>query len=312
VKWVTDGDGPAKNRPKRSRARGGKGAAARALSTLSSAFSYCRPDDLNPCRGVVRPARGKRERRLTDAEYRQLAKALDAACETQWPALTDIVGFVALTGGRVGEVCLLKWEQLNIEARLATIESKTGTSRRPLSKHAVALLESRSPTVTGYVFPAVDGGPVRRLCSGGHGTWTRLVGTLWTDPDTLTGERVTAHTLRHSFISLGVELGFSLSTIGALVGHSSPDMAVGGVRENWVAQGYVHMVDPVLLNAADEIAGRIAALMAGRQCHSAGGSASVRGVERRFLTVPDVMSICCSGSSHWNGGQGEASSGNCV
>jgi integrase len=190
-----------------------------------------------------------------------LAKALGAAREAEWPVLPDLVLFLTLTGWRASEACKLKWEQVNLDGRLAVIESKTGTSRRPLAKHAVALLEARRASPTGYVFPAVDGGPVERLCSGGHGIWARLMGPLWNERDPLTGERVTAHTLRHSFVSLGVELGFNLSTVGAIVGHSSPD--VGGVRENRVTGGYAHVGDAVLLNAVDEIASRIAVVMAG-------------------------------------------------
>jgi integrase len=263
MKWMM-GDGPAENRSKRSRAQGGKGAASRTVDLLSAAFSYARPDDANPCRGVVKPAKGKRERRLTDAEYHQLAKALDAARETEWPVLPDLVMFLTLTGWRASEACKLKWEQVDLEGRLAVIpETKTGTSRRALSKHAIALLEARRASPTGYVFPAVDGGPVERLCSGGKGNWARLTGPLWSNPDQVSGERVTAHTLRHSFVSLGVELGFSLSTVGALVGHASPDVTVGGVRESRVTQGYVHVLDLTLMTAADEISSRIAALMAG-------------------------------------------------
>jgi integrase len=192
-----------------------------------------------------------------------LANALAAARETKWPALGDIVQFVALTGWRISEACLLKWEQVNTDARLATLETKTGVSRRPLSKHAIALLEARraSSAASGFVFPTIDGGPVEKLCSGKKSAWARLVGPLWSNPDPLTGERVTAHTLRHSFVSLGVELGFNLSTVGAIVGHSSPD--VGGVRENRVTGGYVHLLDNTLMTAADEISNRIAALMAG-------------------------------------------------
>jgi integrase len=260
TKWIMEG-GPSKNRSKRSRAKGGRGAASRTLATLSAAFSYCRPDDPNPCRGVVRPAKGKRERRLSDAEYHHLAKALDAARETEWPVLSDLVQFLALSGWRAGEACSLRWEHINIDARLATIETKTGISRRPLSKHAVELLRARRPSspASGYVFPAIDGGPVKRLCSGRKGVWSRLIGQLWGEPDSNTGERATAHTLRHSFVSLGAELGFSLSTVGAIVGHAHP----GEDRESRVTAGYVHLVDPVLLAAVDEISGRIAALMAG-------------------------------------------------
>jgi integrase len=225
---------------------------------------------------VVRPAKGKRMRRLTDVEYRQLAMALDAARKTEWPAVSDIIQFTALTGWRVGEVCLLRWEQVNIDARLAVIEeTKTGLSRRPLSGHAVGLLEARrsSPNATGYVFPAIDGGPVKRLCSGKKGKWARSVGQLWDNIDPATNERITAHTLRHTFVSLGVELGFSLSTVGAIVGHATPEALVGNGegRQSAITAGYAHVADPVLLKAVDEISNRIAALMAGSNVVSLDG-----------------------------------------
>jgi hypothetical protein len=51
VKWVTDGDGPAKNRPKHSRAKGGKGAASRALSRCQPLLATLAPTI--PIRAVV-------------------------------------------------------------------------------------------------------------------------------------------------------------------------------------------------------------------------------------------------------------------
>jgi integrase len=184
MRWVVDGDDLAKGRTKRSRAKGGRGAASRTLALLSAAFAYARPDDPNPCRGVVRPAKGKRERRLSDVEYRQLAEALDAAHEIEWPALSDLVRFVALTGWRVGEACLLRWEQVSIDARLATIDTKTGLSRRPLSKYAVTLLEARraSADASVHVFPTIGGGHAERLCSGRKGIWARLMGAHGASP----------------------------------------------------------------------------------------------------------------------------------
>jgi len=73
LKWMV-GDGPAKNRAKLSRARGGRGTASRTVALLSAIFNHARPDAPNPCRGVVRPAYGRRERRLTDAEYSSIGQ----------------------------------------------------------------------------------------------------------------------------------------------------------------------------------------------------------------------------------------------
>jgi hypothetical protein len=65
-----------------ARVRGGKGAANRAVGLLGAIFTYgvrrrMRSD--NPVHGVVRPADGRHDRRLSDAEYEALGNALRGA-----------------------------------------------------------------------------------------------------------------------------------------------------------------------------------------------------------------------------------------
>lgn len=55
---------------------------------------------------------------------------------------------------------------------------------------------------------------------------------------------VTAHTLRHSFASVAGDLGFTESTIGAMLGHASGS----------VTSRYIHHLDTVLVAAADKVA----------------------------------------------------------
>lgn len=62
--------------------RGGRGTATRTVGLLGAIFTYAvrkgiRSD--NPVHGVIRFADRRRERRLTDDEYRQLATALNSA-----------------------------------------------------------------------------------------------------------------------------------------------------------------------------------------------------------------------------------------
>ena len=63
----------------------------------------------------------------------------------------------------------------------------------------------------------------------------------------------TTHVLRHSFASLANDLGFTESTIAALVGHSTGS----------ITSKHIHTLDTVLIMAADTIAGYIQGLLDG-------------------------------------------------
>ncbi|QIG47940.1 tyrosine-type recombinase/integrase [Nordella sp. HKS 07] len=233
---VANGKTKANIKTKEGRAiivEGGMGTASRTVGLLGGIFTYAvrqklRPD--NPVRGVVRPADGRRTRRLSDAEY----AALGAALRTDaWPPSVAAVRFLALTGWRSGEALGLTWREVDLERRTCRLgDTKTGESLRPLSEAACAVLaDMKVLGLSGELaFPPTRG---YRLELGGF--WTSL--GLPKD--------VTPHVLRHSFASLAADLGLSEPTIAALIGH-----------KRWtVTSRYMHSADAVLLAAADRVAG---------------------------------------------------------
>ena len=240
---VAEGDTARKGKTGKARGlsniRGGRGTASRAVGLLGAIFTCAvrrrmRPD--NPVRGVMRPADGKRERRLSDFEYAALGTALRrAADEDVWPAAVAAVRFLALTGWRSGEALTLRWEHVDLAARTARLpDTKTGASVRPLS-HAACDMLGKLDRMGDLVFPPTRGDGTM---SGFRKLWDRMM-RLGGLP-----EDITPHTLRHSFASLAADLGYSEPTIAALVGHK------GGT----ITSRYIHAADAVLLAAADAVA----------------------------------------------------------
>ena len=223
--------------------RGGRGTATRTVGLLGSIFTFAVREGMrsdNPVHGVLRFADGRRERRLASEEYGQLGKAFEASADDVWPAAIAAAKFLLLTGWRLGEALGLRWSEIDIERRTATLpDTKTGRSIRPLSSHACSILPKRRKA-TDLVFPATRGDGVM---SGFPSLWKKMavIGGLPAD--------ITPHVLRHSYASLASDLGFSEPTIAALIGH----------KGQGITSRYVHAADAVLLAAADAIATEITA-----------------------------------------------------
>ena len=229
-----------------ARVTGGKGTASRTVGLLGAIFSYavrCRMRPDNPVHGITRFADGRRERRLADAEYQTLGEALRRGeASGVWPPALAAMRFLALTGWRSGEVLGLRWAEIDLARRTATLgDTKTGKSIRPLSRAACDEFSNLSG-LTDLVFPSWRS---NGRMSGFLKVWARVARFGPLDAE------VTPHVLRHSFASLAADLGCSEPTIAALIGHKGRS----------ITSRYVHSADAALLSAADQTANRVREMM---------------------------------------------------
>ena len=153
------------------------------------------------------------------------------------------IWLLALTGCRSGEIINLKWEEVDEAGGcLRLTESKEGASIRPAGQAVFEVLSQiEKKKHCPFVLVSVSGeGPFGGMAR----AWQRTLKRTQ-----LTG--VTPHTLRHSYASVAGDLGFTESTIAALLGH-----AAGSVTSR-----YVHHLDSVLVAAADKVARAIFGMM---------------------------------------------------
>lgn len=113
----------------------------------------------HPMVGVKRPERGiPRERILLDEEVERLLFALGYSVESAPQTRTARTGaaflFALATAMRCGEICTLRWQDIDLERRICYVQSgKTSAARRavPLWPEAIRILK-QLPKTTDTVF----------------------------------------------------------------------------------------------------------------------------------------------------------------
>ena len=189
------------------------------LGVLSKMFSLAETWGLatpgsNPCRSVHMYRKRKRERFLTEDEYRRLGRVLDEAegDGSVWPYSIHAIRLLILTGCRRNEIATLRWDDVDRTAgELRLRDSKTGARMIPLTPTIEDVLTG-IPRIPGNPWVIAGKKPGAHL-SNVDEAWRRLRARAG-----LYDVRI--HDLRHSYASRALALGESLSMIGRLLGHS--------------------------------------------------------------------------------------------
>lgn len=196
----------------------------------------------NPARGVRKIASTPRDRRLGRKEIEKLGKAMrEAERDDEHPTALAVIRFLLLTGFRRMEGLGLERVWLDEEAGAIRFpDTKSGAQTRVIGRAAVDLLLNQPKTNSPFFFPA----------DWGDGHFIGLVRVLDRVCTRAGLVDVTPHTLRHTFASVGADLGFSELTIAALLGHAA----------RGVTQRYIH-IDETQRLAADKVAEEITAIL---------------------------------------------------
>lgn len=167
----------------------------------------------NPMLTVRLPAQGKpRERRTNGNEYERL---LDAARSSKSPRLPHAIELAVETSMRRGELCNLRWSDVDLEKRVAHCRiTKNGESRNvALSRRAVEVFQS---------LPRRDGDDEQLVLGFKTAGLTRAFVRL---RDRLGMKDLKLHDLRHEATSrLAAKLNGDLIALASMTGHKTLSM----------------------------------------------------------------------------------------
>ena len=193
-----------------------------------------RPEGSNPCTGIRRYRRKGRERFLSEPELRRLGHVLDSH-EARHPRKVAFVRLLLLTGCRKSEIRALQWSDYR-EGQLFLRDSKAGPRTVWLSSPARAVLDGL-PREGAWVFPS----PRRR----GPST-SSVFDKFWGRVRQEAGlADVRLHDCRHTYASIAIMGGESVTTTARLLGHNNAQTTLK----------YAHLSDRSVRKAADALAG---------------------------------------------------------
>jgi len=195
-----------------------------ALAVVRQVFNYALTNDLYTGKNPAGPA-GKVKRPTTDNKRlrylsREEAPALLAELATMSRDVHDMALLSIHTGMRAGEVFSLTWADVDLAGGVLLLKDTKSNKNRPafMTEAVKAMLQARTKSApAGLVFPARNGKKIVQASD----TFNRAVDKLGLNEGiTDRRQKVTFHTLRHTFASWLVESGTDIYTVQELLGHS--------------------------------------------------------------------------------------------
>lgn len=225
--------------------------ANKALSLLSNFWDWCETykyvdRNSNPCKYVRKGANKVYKPQVLDQDgYRALSHALDVGptVSRMAPRLFNALRVLMLTGCRASEITGLEVDELALEHKVIHLkDSKTGARDVKLSDAVIPYLQQALDEAVAlgskYVFPGV--GNINRPISNIRKPfeWALEYAKL---------PHMRIHDLRHSFISMGANIGENMAAMKEAAGHSRITTTAG----------YTHVMDSSTYRAVNNVANAI-------------------------------------------------------
>ena len=215
------------------------------VNLVSDFYDYCLTKDLvdkNPCLQVTLPKRKqKKVVVLNNREQKVILKELQDRCDSK----AHLVLVALYTGMRLGELCSLRWEYIDLKNRIIVVKTskrriknndknkiekfsnakvkktrevitspKTDDSEReiPIASVLLQVFEQQSALESEYVFPKKNGKRYdNRSLQQFFSECTRKSG--------IKGKSF--HSLRHTFATMAIESKMDVKTLSIILGHSN-------------------------------------------------------------------------------------------
>lgn len=225
--------------------------ANKALSLVSSFWDWCESykyvyRNSNPCKYVRKGANKTYKPQILDQNgYRALSHALDVGPRVtdMHPRLFNALRVLMLTGCRASEITGLETDEVVLMHKVIHLkDSKTGARDVKLSDAVIPYLETALAEAaelgSQYVFPGIGNiaRPINNIRKPFE--WALKYANL---------PHMRIHDLRHSFISMGANIGENMAAMKEAAGHSRIT----------TTEGYTHIMDSSTYRAINNVANAI-------------------------------------------------------